>query len=197
MPFSQPQTADLYQNIFDFFPEPLIIITQEGLVVRTNLATQKVFYPESTKVLNRPGGDVLGCVYAGLNGETCGYTEYCTECVIRNSLTQVVNEDKVIKQQGKFKKFDTEGNTINMDIFVIAVKITFEQKLHVLIAIDDLTELFSLRKIIPICANCKKIRDDDQYWHNVETYLAKYMQLSFTHGLCPTCIEILYPNLPK
>jgi hypothetical protein len=46
-----------------------------------------------------------------------------------------------------------------------------------------------LEGIIPICMYCKKIRDDQQSWHQLETYISSHSEAMFSHGLCPTCIE--------
>jgi PAS domain S-box-containing protein len=54
-----------------------------------------------------------------------------------------------------------------------------------------------LRGLIPICANCKKIRDDQGYWSNVESYIANHAEVEFTHGICPECMEKLYPDYVK
>ncbi|MFO7849941.1 MAG: response regulator [Spirochaetia bacterium] len=57
-----------------------------------------------------------------------------------------------------------------------------------------LEEVRNLRQIIPICAHCKKVRDDRGYWQNVEQYFRKYNSIEFSHGLCPECLEELYPE---
>lgn len=46
-----------------------------------------------------------------------------------------------------------------------------------------------LRGLLPICSCCKKIRADDGYWQNVETYIAGHSQATFTHGYCPDCAK--------
>jgi two-component system, response regulator PdtaR len=51
-----------------------------------------------------------------------------------------------------------------------------------------------LKGLIPICAGCKKIRDDKGYWEGVETYIKKHSDIEFSHGLCPDCIVKLYPE---
>ncbi len=58
-----------------------------------------------------------------------------------------------------------------------------------------LSEVKTLRGIIPICSNCKKIRDDDGFWQRVEIYVRKHSEADFTHSLCPECAETLYPFL--
>jgi len=52
----------------------------------------------------------------------------------------------------------------------------------------------TLSGLLPICASCKKIRDDEGYWEAVETYFKRHTEIEFSHGLCPTCITKLYPE---
>lgn len=60
---------------------------------------------------------------------------------------------------------------------------------------DALASVKTLRGLIPICASCKKIRDDQGYWTQLETYLAKHSDAEFSHGLCLDCIRKLYPEI--
>lgn len=48
-------------------------------------------------------------------------------------------------------------------------------------------EVASLQKFLPICSWCKKIRDDQGYWNQLETYFSDHSDMAFTHGICPTC----------
>lgn len=57
-----------------------------------------------------------------------------------------------------------------------------------------LCEIKTLRGILPICSSCKKIRDDQGYWNQVEVYVRNHTEASFSHGLCPECIRRLYPE---
>ena len=58
-----------------------------------------------------------------------------------------------------------------------------------------LDEIKTLRGIIPICANCKKIRDDDDSWQRIEEYISAHSEAVFSHGICPDCVKKLYPDL--
>ncbi len=60
-----------------------------------------------------------------------------------------------------------------------------------------LTDIKQLKGMIPICASCKKIRDDDGYWHQVEVYIQAHSEADFSHGVCPDCVNALYPELLK
>jgi PleD family two-component response regulator len=58
-----------------------------------------------------------------------------------------------------------------------------------------LAEIKTLSGLLPICASCKKIRDDQGYWTQLESYISKHSGAEFTHGCCPDCMKKLYPEL--
>jgi CheY-like chemotaxis protein len=60
-----------------------------------------------------------------------------------------------------------------------------------------LASVKSLSGLLPICASCKKIRDDQGYWSQVERYVQDHSQATFTHGMCPDCAKIYFPGLQK
>ena len=62
---------------------------------------------------------------------------------------------------------------------------------------EALEQIKTLKGIVPICANCKKIRDDKGFWEQVEIYVEKNSQAQFSHGICPDCVDLLYPQFAK
>ena len=52
-----------------------------------------------------------------------------------------------------------------------------------------LANVRQLQGLLPICAYCKRIRDDKNYWNKVETYLEEHADVQFSHGICPTCLD--------
>ena len=58
-----------------------------------------------------------------------------------------------------------------------------------------LDSIKTLEGLLPICANCKNIRDDNGYWHQVEVYIRNNSKAEFSHSICPTCAQKLYPEL--
>jgi CheY-like chemotaxis protein len=59
---------------------------------------------------------------------------------------------------------------------------------------EALAQVKTLRGLLPICADCKKIRDDSGYWQDVAVYIRDHSAVEFTHGLCPDCAIRLYPQ---
>ncbi len=58
-----------------------------------------------------------------------------------------------------------------------------------------LEEVKTLSGMLPICAKCKKVRDDKGYWQQIEKYIGEHSDAQFTHGLCPECARAIYPEL--
>lgn len=56
---------------------------------------------------------------------------------------------------------------------------------------EALAKVKTLKGLLPICANCKKIRDDQGYWNQIEAYIEEHSDALFTHGLCPECVKLL------
>ncbi len=58
-------------------------------------------------------------------------------------------------------------------------------------------EIKILSGFLPICSNCKKIRNDEGDWEDPEHYIQKHSEADFTHGICPDCMEILYNDIDE
>lgn len=60
---------------------------------------------------------------------------------------------------------------------------------------EALDTVKTLKGLLPICSNCKKIRDDDGYWNQIESYIGEHSEAEFSHSICPDCAQELYPDL--
>lgn len=60
---------------------------------------------------------------------------------------------------------------------------------------EALANVKILSGLLPICSSCKKIRNDDGYWEQIESYIKNRSEAEFTHGICPECRKKLYPNI--
>jgi hypothetical protein len=59
---------------------------------------------------------------------------------------------------------------------------------------EALQNVKTLTGFLPICANCKKIRDDEGYWQQIEEYIMSHSEVDFTHSICNECVKKLYPE---
>ena len=62
---------------------------------------------------------------------------------------------------------------------------------------EALSQVKLLSGFLPICASCKKIRDDKGYWNQIESYIQQHSEAEFSHSICPECIEKLYPDFAR
>ena len=85
------------------------------------------------------------------------------------------------------KPFDS--GELRARVHVGARIINLQNKLarHVCDLTQALSHVRQLHGLLPICGYCKKIRDDQNYWHRVETYIANHTDVRFSHGVCPDC----------
>ncbi len=60
---------------------------------------------------------------------------------------------------------------------------------------DALSKVKMLSGLLPICASCKKIRDDSGYWNQIESFIHEHSEAEFSHGICPECMRKLYPDV--
>ena len=97
------------------------------------------------------------------------------------------------------KKYFINSNRMQiLDLLFSTYQSSLQQKRELEKANEKLKEALdtikTLHGIIPICANCKKIRDDKGSWSQVEAYISKHSEAQFSHGICPECVKELYPE---
>jgi DNA-binding response OmpR family regulator len=78
---------------------------------------------------------------------------------------------------------------------VLALQSELEQRVHDLE--KALREVQQLQDLLPICSYCKKVRDDKNYWHQVENYITHHTGVRVTHGICPTCFQAQMEELGR
>jgi len=93
---------------------------------------------------------------------------------------------------------DRDGQVIGASSIARDITVRKRDEEERLRLIQELTETLAhikvLKGLLPICASCKKIRDDRGYWQLVETYIQQRSEAEFTHGICPDCMKRLYPD---
>ena len=112
-------------------------------------------------------------------------------------------DEKRWVQTDKIPYRDAQGNIVGVIVFAVDItdRIRAEEALHhaneqlEVRVTEALAKLKILRGLLPICASCKQIRDDQGYWDSVESYIQTHSEATFTHSICPNCIRKLYPDI--
>jgi CheY-like chemotaxis protein len=83
---------------------------------------------------------------------------------------------------------------VTANLLMRAIRYAIEREKLVVKLRESLEQIKTLRGFIPICASCKKIRNDQGFWQQVEVYVSNHTEAEFSHGICPGCIKTLYPE---
>lgn len=174
------------RTIFETIPLPTFVVNSDVQIQDYNAAAALLLGSEPEAVLQRRGGEALHCVNAEAHG--CGRSETCRRCVVRNSVGAALSGNATHRETHRVE-LRSQGKTVGVDLLVSATPLAIKGNPRVLLILEDISELLALRGLLPICCHCKKVRDDQQYWHSIDTYLHTHMNVQLTHGLCPKCLE--------
>ncbi len=95
------------------------------------------------------------------------------------------------------KPYDGKQLCVTVEMALSKHKLEMEHQQLLSDLKETLAKIKRLSGILPICSSCKKIRDDQGCWSQVENYIKKHSEAEFTHGLCPECAHKLYPEYLK
>ncbi|MFI5251275.1 MAG: PAS domain-containing protein [Bacteroidota bacterium] len=189
-------SLDFLIKLFDSLPSPLFIVDSDVRIHHINPAATSTFGPELSKVYLQRGGDALHCLHSTETNEGCGHSTSCNSCIIRNSVNSAIRQKTVYRERTRFEVLDGVGRK-EMDILVTTSPLPYNNESYAILIMEDITELHQLRYLLPMCSNCKSIRNDDQYWESVEKYFSTHHDITFSHGICPKCAQAQYWTYKK
>ena len=180
--------------------DAIIGMSLEGLIVSWNPGAERLFGYGFEEVIGR---DIAMLAPPGYADEVPGFLEVLKRGeFIKDFETLRLNKDrKPIHVAATISPIKNSlGSIIGASVIArnIEERIRAEQErealLHQLQA--TLAQVKTLRGLLPICACCKKIRDDQGYWKTVDVYVREHSQAEFTHGICPDCAATYREALP-
>lgn len=193
MPKSSPVTDDFSRFILDAIPSLVFLLEEDLRIVDCNIAAEQLLGENRKLIIQQRPGEALNCIHAAATEKGCGATAHCSDCVVRNSVNLALRGNSMTRRTSNM---EVSFNGVKKEVFflVTAVPTVHNGRNLVLLILEDVSEVAILQRMLPICAGCKQIRDDDDYWHEVENYLRTHFKLDFTHSLCPECAKKLYPE---
>lgn len=138
-----------------------------------------------------------------------GEKDICPLQEVKKTKTPFVVEHVHYNREGRpgyyevhgYPVFDEQGEVVQMIEYSMDItrRKDLENERTELIATlqEALGKIKTLSGLLPICAGCKKIRDDQGYWNQIESYLRAHAEVEFTHGMCPECIKEWFPGVPE
>jgi len=187
------ESKDYLELILDMIPVMLFVVDRDVRVLDANKAAEKVLGKTGDSAIGNPCGDVFRCVNAFEAEGGCGTGAFCPDCVIRNSV-QEAYEGRAVTREYQAMRLQDEKGEKSFHVQVSTTPVEVQGEKLVLLTLEDVTEFHELREIIPICSVCKKVRTDEAYWEQVESYLLRHAGMKFSHGICPDCMKKHYPD---
>ena len=183
-----------HKDVLNAFPSPVLIVNRDLEIQDANRAFLDFSGRDATQLLRKLCGDLMHCVHAKGSSEGCGSTEHCDDCVLRQIAVTLKADTKIVRRLSHMK-LDRDGKVEDIWLLVSGSPFNYEGEELVILTLEDVTELSELRRMIPICSHCRKVRDDEDYWRGVENYLEKFTGVQFSHSICPDCAKKHYPDL--
>jgi PAS domain-containing protein len=185
--------SDDVRSVLDAMPFMVLLMDDELRIHDANRAAARMLGAEPRDLSQQRPGGVLHCLNARSSEGGCGSSASCADCVIRNSVLQAGQRREVFRQASRMR-LQVGGKDRDVWYAVTASPFPYRRLGAYLVMLEDISELVILRSIIPICAQCRKIRNEGNVWEHADSYLSKRTPLEFSHGLCPDCMKELYPH---
>jgi PAS domain-containing protein len=179
--------AQYLRAVFDTFPLPAFIVDSDLQIHDFNTAAEPFLGSEPASALYRCSGEALRCLHAEPAG--CGKSKECKDCVVRNSVTRAITGETTHREVHR-AELRAQTGTRTLDLLVTASLLPYTEQLQALLILEDVTEICTLRRLIPVCPRCKRIRDDRGYWKGVENLIRDSTAIDFTASLCPECARV-------
>lgn len=188
------EMGDIVATVLDAIPSFIFVVDDDVRIIGYNQAASELLAQNPEQVILRRAGEILHCVHSTESPKGCGRAEFCGTCPVRNSVNESLGGHRVVRKRARMELVG-EGGTVQIYLLVTTSPFTYKNQSLALLILEDISELMELKSILPICSHCKSIRNDQKYWQEVEEYFKHHLDLDFSHGLCPKCLEKLYPGI--
>ena len=192
------ETRQRMAAIVESCQDAIMGMTLNGAIVSWNAGAEALFGYSESAIIGRPVEAVIPAYRSGKLSEMYRRLQ-CDELIDRfETLGQRQDGSSFELALTHSPLKDSHGQIIGASVLARDISQRKRQDAERLQLIQELTEALArvktLSGLLPICASCKKIRDDKGYWQQVETYIRQRSEADFTHGICPDCAERLYPE---
>lgn len=201
--FSQSIASDALSIVFDAINSSvggMIITDPEGIIRFANPSFCKMFDYALSEVVGKNAADLFSAkdvrkfsdVIALVDSSRDDTEEFIVERKEGTSFVVEVSASNVTSVAG-----DLVGRMASFVDISKRKEIESDREKLIKKLQEARDQIKVLRGILPICASCKKIRDDKGYWNQIESYIKEHSEAEFTHGICPDCAKKLYPEFYK
>lgn len=203
------------RTIYDCAPVMMCVLDGERRVLYANRALVEFLGESEESLKNGRACGVFGCINAQDDPRGCGYGHRCKTCPLKIAIEETYRTGLGHRSVEYRATLIREGTQREVVLLGSTALVESDDRSSVLLCLEDFSErkrleeekdklvenltdaLAKVKKLsglLPICASCKKIRDDNGYWTQIEAYIREHSEAEFSHGICPDCIEKFYPD---
>ncbi|WP_339135853.1 MAG: PAS domain-containing protein [Candidatus Electrothrix sp. GW3-4] len=178
------------REVFDALPSMVFVVDQDVRIQEYNAAATSVMITaEREAILQRRAGEILNCIHSRESPDGCGRSSVCSGCIVRNAVTKALQGGaRVIRHRTRMQIVQNE-QIVQIYVLVTASPFSFRGNQHVLLVIEDITEIAELYRMIFICPVCGKMQSEEKTWMRVESYFKNNWNVECSHGYCPDCFQ--------
>ena len=177
-----------YRMMFNAIPIAAFVVNDAFQVMDINDSAAQFCGQPFEIVHKRRGGDVLGCLHVTDAPQGCGKGPSCRVCTIRTSVSLCLEAQTVSRGIADLE-FSRGLEVRKLKVLVTASPLPDPSQKLALLLVDHLPEISALKTVVPICMKCKKIKDEEYSWTEVNDYLRQRAGMFLAHGLCPDCVR--------
>ena len=179
------------QNLFDAIPILTLVLDDDSRVRAANKTAKDFLGCKEEEILFNRCGEAISCRHATDHPLGCGFGPSRNECIIRKAVLASRKDKLPQRLKGKLELLPDK----NLSVLVSASSFEYNSDIYFLVMIEDISFMAELEGLIPICASCKRIRDEKGYWNLIERFIEEHSEAEFTHDICPDCIRRMYPEI--
>jgi PAS domain-containing protein len=187
------QKNDFLQRLLDAVPSIFLVVDEDVRIHFFNKEAEKIIGQDAEYILKKRGGEALQCLHSTETELGCGHSASCKNCQIRNAAKAAMDGRSVYRENVKME-LNSDSHMRYVFYALTASPFDHDGKKLVLIILENISEVLQLRNLLPICSRCNKLRDDQNYWVSVESYLKINLDQLTSQSLCPDCILKVYPD---
>ena len=188
--------GELLGIILDAIPASIFMVDRDIKVLGVNRKAMHMLSQDPESVIRVRAGAVLHCIHSTETPGGCGTSESCRECLVRAAVNKSFSANQVVRQKAQMELVQEEGIS-EVSLLITTTPFEFQKRIFVLLILEDITELMEIMDLLPVCANCKKVMDDNQGRQSVRTHFKEQLKLVATQDLCPECMFKLFMDREK
>ncbi|MCL4456983.1 MAG: PAS domain S-box protein [Nitrospirae bacterium] len=194
------QSEGKYRGIFENIVEGIYHTSMDGRLLSVNPALAGIFGYDSPQEMMDSLINVKYQLYVDPSDRDLLLNMLEARGVVKNFQTRMYRKDGSIIWVSINVRIerDAEGKPKYLEGIMSDItkqKDSEEERERLILELQNaLSEVKTLSGMLPICASCKKIRADEGYWQQIETYISEHSGAEFSHSICPECAKKLYPE---